>query len=423
MWMRWFTFSVAVLLVGSGVVSADQLMGELTWKDALIEARSHHPELLSAKAKLDQAKAQKNITGSKRLPSISSNLSATSSHTTNKGESESYNYGLTGKQLLFDGFKVSNDIASSNASVQASAYNYAVVSSNVRLNAWSAFIQLLDAQESLRVAEQIALRRQQNLDLIKLRYEGGGEHKGALMTEQANAAQAQFDIIQAKRKIELSQRRLTKELGREQFIPIIAKGNLVLPSIDTIQPDYEILIKDVPLLKELTAHKEAARFGLKSAQSGFFPEVYANASAGRIDNNWPARQNTWSVGLSVSMPIFQGGLQQAEVSNARASLEQSQADERSGRDGVLFTLANTWTSLQNAADNVKIQQQFLDAARERSLIAEAQYKSGLISFNDWLIIENELVNNQKSFLNVQTNALLALSLWKQAKGETLDEDE
>lgn len=418
---RSILFASAVLLSAS-FARADTPPGDaLSWEDCLKEAIQNHPDLVSAQAKLKQAKASKDITRSNALPQLNSSFTFSRGQSTGKSQADSYAYGVTGKQLLFDGFKTSNDIASANANIRASAYDYAVTSSNVRLRLRTAFIDLLDAQELVNVAEDIAKRRKQNLDLITLLYQNGREHQGSLLTEQANLAQAQFDVQQAQRNIELSQRRLSKELGRSEFAPIIAKGELAVEAVDNAQPDFEGLVSTVPFLKELASQKEAAKFGVRSAKADFFPQVYANADAGRSDAFWPPRSNSWSAGFSVTFPLFEGGLQQAQLSKAQAAFTQSQADERSGRDGMIFTLAQTWTNWQDSVAQVDVQKKFLDAYRTRAKIAEAEYSNGLITFNDWIIIEDGLVNNQKAFLQAKTNALIAEANWLQAKGETLDE--
>ena len=64
----------------------------------------------------------------------------------------------------------------------------------------------------------------------------------------------------------------------------------------------------------------------------------------------------------------------------------------------------------------------LTAAQERAKIAEAQYSIGLVSYNDWIIIENNLVSAKTSFVNAQLAALVAEANWVQAKGGTLDYD-
>jgi outer membrane protein TolC len=81
-----------------------------------------------------------------------------------------------------------------------------------------------------------------------------------------------------------------------------------------------------------------------------------------------------------------------------------------------------WTQLQDAVDNIEVQKKSLDAARERAKIAEAEYSIGLMTFDNWIIIEDGYVNAKTNFLNTETNALTAEANWIQAKGGTLDYD-
>ncbi|MFH0753460.1 MAG: TolC family protein [Candidatus Omnitrophota bacterium] len=394
---------------------------ELTWGDCVIEARGHHPDLISAREKLNQAKASKGLTRSDILPRITSTASADTAKTQGKARSESYAYGVSGRQLLFDGFKTSNNLAAAQENIKSSQYNYQVVSSNVRLSLRSAFVDLLSAQESLGVTQNILDRRKQNLSLVNLQYQSGMEHKGSLLTAQANEAQAKLDYLQAQRNVALSQRRLNKALGRSKFVPMVVAGDLSENGIDPAEPDFEMLVDSTPLLKELAAQKESARFGLKSAKSNFFPQIYADVSAGKSGDHWAPETGSWSTGISVSFPIFQGGQNQAALVKARAAYHQLQAEERSGRDGVIFTLAQTWTDWQNNVAQTDVQERFLAASQQRADIVEAQYKSGLATFNDWTTIEDNLVRDQKALLQAKTNANISEADWLQAKGVTLDE--
>lgn len=67
------------------------------------------------------------------------------------------------------------------------------------------------------------------------------------------------------------------------------------------------------------------------------------------------------MGISLSLPIFEGGSHIAQVSKARAALNQTQADERSDRDSVILTLEQAWTDLQDAIDEVSVEKKFLQA--------------------------------------------------------------
>lgn len=416
---KWFK---ALLFLSFFLVFSVNLYAEegLTWEDCVKITRQNHPDLVSAEEKLNQAKADKVITTSNLLPQVDSSLSEKTSKSATKDKTDTYSYEVTGKQLLFDSLKTPYDIVRAKEEIKSLQFNYEVTSSNVRLRLRNAFVELLRAQVLLGVTEEIAQRREQNAKLIKLRYEAGREHKGSLLTAEANLAQAEFEVSQAKRNIKLAQRRLNKELGRTKFVPVRVKGDFEIVHSDRNQPEVEDLAERNPFLQELIAQKEAARFGLKSAKADFFPQVYANTSYGKTASAWPPDSEAWSVGASLSLPIFDGGRRRAVVSQSRAKLNQTQADERSGRDSVILTLEETWTELQDAIDKVQVEKKFLEAAEERANITQAQYSSGLITFDNWIIIEDNLVSAKKSFLEAQADALIAEANWVQAKGGTLD---
>jgi len=395
----------------------------LTWQDCVKEALQNHPDLISAKEVVKQSKADKAITVSAMLPQISTEVRQSTSNSPLNNTTNTSAYGITAQQLLFDGLKTPYDIAAAAKNVKSAQYNYDVTSSDIRLRLRTAFAGLLKAQELLTITDDILMRRKQNADLVGLLYEGGREHRGSLLTAQANLAQAEFDVTQARRTLDVAQRQLSKELGRAALRPIRVTGGLESINQKPERPNFEALAANNPSLEALVTKKEAARFGLKSAKAEFFPQIFANASAGKTDTDWPPHNDEWMVGVTLTFPLFEGGRRWAEVSKARSVLNQSQADERSGRDGVILSLEQAWTAWQNSMDTVAVQEKFLQATEERSKITRAQYANGLISFDNWTIIEDNLVQAQKAFLEAQAAAVIAEAQWIQAQGGTLDHAE
>lgn len=392
----------------------------LTWKDCVQEAKKNHPDLISASETLRQARMDKAIEISATLPDISASASGKSAKSATT--TDTYAYSVTGKQLVFDGFKTLHDISSSSKTLKAQEYNYAVTSSNIRLNLRSAFVELLKAQELTSLTKEIAERRKKNFELVKLRYEAGREHRGSLLTAGADLANAEYEVRQAERSITLSQRDLSKEMGLEKFNPAVVKGEFSVRGGYDAKPDIEGLADTTPFLRELIAKKEAARSDLKSEQADFFPEVYVNGSVGKSSSDWPPENDTWSFGATVSLPIFEGGSRFADISKAKSKLRQLESDERSGRDTVLLTLEDTWKDFRDSIENVSVRKKFLEAAEERARITTTRYETGLTSFDDWIIIEGNLVNAKKSYLNARANMLIAWAYWIQAIGGTLEYD-
>jgi len=390
----------------------------LTWSDCIREAKKNHPDLISAEEGINQKKADKVITRSDLYPLVDASADYSRIKTTT--ERDSYSYGVSGSQLIFNGAKTLNDLKAASENIEAAQYSYRFVSSEVRYRLRSAFISLLKAQELMNITEEIARIRRDNLILITLRYEAGLEHKGALLTAEANITQAKFEIIQSRRNLEARQRELLKEMGRFEFSDICVKGNFEAIDPEPERPDFDALIEDNPSLKKLAAQKNSAFFGIKSKEADFYPEISVSAGTSMSGSDFPPDQDQWDIGVGLSLPIFEGGLRLAEIKKATAAYNQAQADERSERDSVVLALEQNWTGFLDAIDNVKVQKKFLTAAEERARIAEGQYSLGLIQFDSWTIIEDSLVKMKKTFIDAEANALLAEAGWIEAKGETLE---
>lgn len=429
--MKRFTGLLAVSLFFLGFFLESSFAEEiLSWKDCIRQAAKNHPDLVAAIEGINQSKAGKKITASTLFPQVNGDISASTSKTTT-GESDakvsqtadSYSYGVSASQLIFDGFKTVNNVKAASENIKASRENYRFTSSEVRFRLRTAFVSLLRAQELILVTRDISKIRRDNLVLITLRYQSGQEHRGALLTAEANLEEAKFEMEQAKRNLDVAQRNLNKEMGRSEFVAIQAQGELEEGSSGPEKPDFDGLVKNNPSLQKLAAQTNAAAFGVQAAKGSFFPVLSAQAGAGRSNSHFPPENNQWNLGLGLSLPLFEGGLRTAQLAEARALLNQSAANERSTHDGLVLALEQTWASWQDAFETVGVQKKFLIATEERSKIAEAQYSLGMISYDNWTIIEDDLVSAKKSFLNAQANALLAKANWIQAKGDTLEYEE
>jgi len=418
-------FKLSIILILFLFICFDRAAAEevLTWGGCIKEAAKNHPDLIAAEESIKQSEASKRQTASTLFPQITGSVGASTAKTAGSAGSstaDTYSYGVAGTQLLFDGTKTINNVKAAAENIAAAKQGFKFTSTTVRFRLRSAFIDLLKTQEMLRITADIYNIRRSNLELITLRYASGLEHKGALLTAEADLADAQYGISQAKRGVEVAQGELVKEMGRAQLIPMRAEGDFEVKDSALVKPDFETLAKNNPSLQQLIAQKRSAEFSLKSAYANFSPQFTGSAGANRTDSHWTPQGDQWNLGLSLTMPIFEGGLRLAQVSQAEALVKQLQANERSTRDGVVLTLQQSWAALQDAVENVLVQKKNLLATEERSKIAQAQYSIGLISFDNWTIIEDNLVKAKRNYLDIQAIALLAEAKWVQAKGETLE---
>lgn len=409
--------AVTAFIAGSGnLCLADEV---LTWGQCIREAAKNHPDLIAAGETIKQSQAVKQQTASGLFPQITADLSAQTSQS-NGRPTDAYGYGITGSQLLFDGVKTINNLNAASENIAAAKQGFRFTSTAVRFRLRSAFIDLLKAQEMLRIAEEIFQIRRGNLELIVLRYESGLEHKGALLTAEADLADANYGISQTKRALRVAQEELVKEMGRKQFVPLGVQADLQVKDDVAQKPDFTLLAKNNASWQQLNAQKRAAEFSLKSAYANYFPVVTGSAGANRSGNHWAPPDKQWDLGVVLSLPLFEGGLRTAQVSQAQSLIKQLEENQRSAWDSAILSLQQNWALLLDAVENVAVLNQALNATVERSKIAQAQYAIGFVSFDNWTIIEDNLVKAKRDYLNAQAQALLAEARWVQAKGEVLE---
>lgn len=409
-----------VIVVLSFFVRGAAAQDILTWQDCLREAAKNHPDLVVAHESITQSKTQKTIAASGLFPQVTASADVSTAQSEKSGNTKSSSYGVSGEQLLFDGFKTANDTRSASENITVANESFRFTSSQVRLRLRTAFVDLLKAQALVKITDDIYKIRRENVQLISLRYESGTEHRGALLTAQANLSEAEFEQHRAQRDMQVAQQEITKELGRKDLSAIQVQGDFIVTEDIKQKPDLEKLADEHPSLLKAVAQKNAAAYDIKSSKGGFAPTVSLSADASKTGTDWPPGDAGSDVGLRVSLPLFEGGLRTAQLAQARSVYRQLQASERSAKDGIALGLQQSWSSLENSVENIGVQQKFLNATEERSKIAEAQYSVGLISFDNWTIIEDDLVRQKRSFLDAQANALAAQANWIEAKGETLE---
>ena len=417
------TFTLLVISL-TGLFNNSYASSEiLTWGACIKEAAKNHPDLIAAQEVVKQSEATKQQTASGLFPQISASVDASTAKTagtTGSTTKDTYSYGVSGTQLIFDGTKTINNVRAASENIAAAKQSFKFTSTTIRFRLRSAFIDLLKAQEMLRISEEIYNIRRSNLELITLRYVSGLEHKGALLTAEADLADANYGISQTKRAVTVAQQELVKEMGRKQLTPMYVKGDFEVKDSALEKPDFQILAKNNPSLQQLIAQERSAEFSLKSAYANFFPEITGSAGANRTGSHWAPSGDQWDLGVSLSLPLFEGGLKTAQVREAKALVRQLQENQRSALDGAILTLQQSWAALQDAIENVNVQYKSLIATQERSKIAQAQYSIGFITFDNWTIIEDNLVKAKKNYLDIQALALLAEAKWIQAKGETVE---
>jgi outer membrane protein TolC len=455
-----FLGSLALLICMTA--AAVPVRGEevLTWEECVAYALANNPDLRSSQELIRQTRANVGIARSGYLPQISASLgldavrqdsesdlqrlklskmrstSQIQSAITNDllngrttSRTDSVSYGVKGKQLVFDSMKTIYDIKSASSQMDEARYAHAVTSSRLRLNLRVAFVGLLKAQEQIQISKEIAERWKKNLDLVRMRYRAGREHRGSLLNAEANLASARQTLTQAERDLAVAQRSLLTQMGVSSLRPVRADGKLLNKKDEEKKPDFDAIAAAHPAVLQAKSLEKSARYSENARIASFFPVISVTAGADKSKSYADGATSVnklnsvnLSAGIEFTMPIFTGGSNYYNLDKARSQARKARADEISAREQVVLILEQYWSNWRNAIDRVEVQRKFLEAAVERARISEAEYSLGLVIFDNWIIIEDQLSQMKMSYLDALADQSITEAQWIQAKGETLSYD-
>lgn len=396
--------------------------GPLTLEDCLREMEQNNPDLYAARESVNVARANLLQSYSPFLPQISARASASRNNQeldTGYQATTSYSAGLNASQNLFNGFRDVAVLNQSRARFDQAEVNLQRVKANLCSDVREAFAELLYAQDALLLDEKIVLRRKENYSLVDMRFEAGSEDKGSLLRSQAFYNQSLLDVAESKRRIRVAQRRLNKAIGRPDNMDVSVTGKWERAEIPA-RPVMSELIKATPEYRLAEIQCVIAREQVRIARSGFLPtwDVSANYGLSDDDSIIP-RNESWSVGTGIGLNIFDGGQTYFALRSARASLRNFEAQLAGEANALLLSLESLFSAWQNASERVRLQVELLSAAETRMEIAQIKYSNGLMSFQDWDTIGNELITNQKTMLERERATFSAHALWDKALGVSL----
>jgi outer membrane protein len=393
----------------------------LTWEQCVRIALAHNPDLEVFRDDVLNSDAVRRGAYSQLYPQISLSFGATRSYVgPYLGAPSNYSNEFTGQlslsQTIFNGFLTQGNISQARAQL---ALAFANLDSQKALTSYdlkTAFAQVIYAQENVGVARRVIDINQNNTRLVKLLYDSGNEDKGAYLLSKAQLDQAIFTYNQAVRNVEVSDQQLVVILGQDLPRPLQAIGKLATAPL-SIKPDFRQLAVQTPAYFQHRAQVDAAAAGITIARSAFYPTLGFDLSANRGGNSFLPRQNSASGGFTVSYALFDGGQNYFNVRAARASLLSALASLRSGTNDAELTLAQNFKALVDAVENQHIQEELLDAKSLRYTIAAAQYRNGLIDFQDFSDITSDYVGQLQTTLGAQQASVNAEAKWEQSRGQ------
>lgn len=406
----------------------------LTWDDVVRYTQNSNPQLDASKKDWIATRLNENVAIGGYLPTLSASTSLTRIGqksgsggivsngvvlgTTGNVVTSNYLGSLNGNFNIFNGFENKSKIEQAQWRSQNSYWTYVSTRSTVSYNLKESFSNLLLAQESLELSKSIEDRRESNLKLVSVRYENGRENKGSVLLAEAYYEQAKLDVIKAQDSLNVAQIKLKSLMNQDQFDNIQVVGLVPLEPLEFPNKDIPDLALETPSYQQQKALEMVAREDVSIAESNFYPSLDLSGNITRQGESYfPDRsRERWAMALTLTIPLFDG----MKDYNTRKGAIITQYAAEGRKKNALLEVIPRLKEAQNLArqSDIKysVDEKFKKAATSRAEIARAKYNNGLITFEDWDIIESDLIQRQTTFLQSKRDRVLKYATWENILG-------
>lgn len=413
-------FMAAAAILSSAEASAETITG------ALSKAYRNNAQLNSARAGVRVTDEDVAIAKSGYRPTITGSSSIDYTEIRRSNDSTrltSGSFGVQINQTLFDGFQTRSNVAAAEARVRASVESLRNTEENILFSGAQAYMNVIHDR-------QVMALTQQNLEFLKEQARSVRARKE--VGEATGTDVAQADAARSGAEGQLSAARAQSLASAAAYRQVIGEepGTLkaASPLSKLLPPDLNaavaIATKEHPAILATSHLVDAAASSVKSAEGTLLPSVTASAGVSRSYLNTSPTDLNYSdgyshsanVGVTLSIPIYQGGRASAQVRKSKESLGQARIEVDVSREQVRQAITSAWASYAAAKEGVIANRALVNAAQLALAGVIEERDVGQRTTLDVLNAQADVINARIDLAGAERDLVLATYAILQAMG-------
>jgi multidrug efflux system outer membrane protein len=400
-------------------VFGDEQLNELETR-----AAAANQQLKAAVASFDQARAIADVTRSQLFPQIGISPSATAHRNSLNQPFDAQPAGVSNTFAYADLIaplnlsyevdlwgRVRRSVESARAQQQASADDLEGIKLVIQAEVATDYFTLraLDAEADLLRSNVYVFGK--SLELTQNRRVGG--------------VASDLDVAQAETVLRTTQAQLPATLlQRAQFEHALAvltgqpAPSFTVPEQPAMaQPPVvpaglpSELLERRPDIAAAERRMAAANASIGVAKGAFFPAIQLNGLAGfeslHLGSLFDWQSRFWSIGPSLTMPLFDAGLNAANLRGARAGYEQAVANYRQTVLAAFADVEDNLVAQALLASQSEAEAAAVQAAQKQFEVADNRYRAGLVTFLDVATAENTALDIERAAVQLRGQQLVA----------------
>lgn len=353
----------------------------------------------------------------------SASVSGTEIISSNNNTSYNGNYGLNASWTVWNGNRRRNTIKQQQIAEEMAALTVQEQENLLQEEITKLYVQILYAQESVHINEN-------TVELSKAQYERGVQlleagdiSKSELAQLESQVSNDQYQLVTARATLADYNLQLKQLLeidnGKELVlsVPELNEETVLAPLPDK-QFVYESALAIRPKIQSNKASIRSADLSVKIAKSGYMPNLSLSAGIGtnhtsgsdftfseQVKNGWNN-----SIGLTLSIPIFQNRETKSAVEKAKIQYKSTQLDMTNAEKELYRNIETMWLDATNAQQQFVAADSKLKSCQSSYNLVNEQFSLGMKNTVELLTEKNNLLSAQQERIQAKYMAILNRSL-------------
>ena len=304
----------------------------------------------------------------------------------------------------------SQRVRAARAGVNAASAEVATAGENAASNAALAYLRALRSEATYHARIADSTLAVDLLNVARNQLEAGVGVGLDVTRAQSQLASARAQLIVARNDRDRSQLDLKRALNLPLDLSLTLSDSLTAPvTVDTtVATAVAQAVQNRPDIRAAEAELEAAEQQVAASRATRLPTVNAFANTGPTGLGFSHLLNTYTYGVQLSWPVFEGGRREGQTEEQRAVAKEIEVRRRDLQQQTTADVRAALLDIASAREQV-------DAARTRQSLAELEVQQARDRFNAGVAGNADVITASVTLNSARTGLIDALASYQAAR--------
>ncbi len=290
----------------------------------------------------------------------------------------------------------------------------------------TAYLTLAADQDLLRLAQDTLTSQSESYRLQQRSFELGAASALTLRQAQTTVESARVDVERYTAQVAQDRNSLRLLAGTEvpaELLPTALPDSAsadanILASIPAGLPSE--LLQRRPDILEAERTLQAANANIGAARAAFYPSISLTASAGSasagLSGLFKGGSGSWSFAPSISLPIFDGGRNRANLDVAKVQRDIDVANYEKAIQTAFREVSDALAERNTLGRQLQAQQALVDASADSYRLSQARFERGVDSYLGALDAQRTLYGAEQTLISTRLSRFTNLVTFYKALG-------